>query len=704
MPTCQKGGGVHRPVLCLVLLLVGVNWAGQTFLQYRGPTFGCSGLFPKDACVEETAKTALKAAISLDDTEESGKNTLVQQSQFVRSYQGELKQLSTLLEQMLDAKNIREAPSELLDAMIKLKEGCKEGMSRTAMGTRAISKSARCVDRLQKIPWEILSILNSSESPGNLRGKECRRLNRVRGDVKCLSDTFKHLVSNAQQVESRIETLSDAFKRVYENAKSVKQTYKVLKLCALGVVSIGLVVGIPAFAAAAVDTAAAAATVTAWAAAGTTLVSGGVSLAFSMFEDSRQHLVNWLFEKRKEVSAKKESWKDIGLKLAHVEQELSNCIDLWDEGKDAIEDDDLAFLRTAWHHARYAAGITCQYAWFPAEQATTTTSCVEISDCEEAAMELSSEEDKEREARNEDISSVSQLLKEVQTPSHQHFFIGEEVEDNAQQFYIGEEGMPAARRGLVEDESGDRALQQLRQRAGGVSKVSVDKTQVQPIVAEDGLSAVDTFRESAAKVTASPTDEGQKMPNGPTEQDLVIESVKRERSGGSWTSRTSRSSRQASSRRPHTGFFPAKRQVWGSSSGGSTCASSLTSSRSFVAALLPGKPDGFASDLTVGEDGMALAGNPLAAIRRRRRTNHERGEDEMDIRDLLRRFEAGVGQEEAPQVPVESQSRPATSDVRIRCRPQSASSPTSVQKSRNDSVISTGPKLKALGPEVLVIQ
>jgi len=341
----------------------------------------------------------------------------------------------------------------------------------------------------------------------------------------------------------------------------------------------------------------------------------------------------------------------------------------------------------------------------PRYEATTATSCVEISDCEEAAMELSSEEDKEREARNEDISSVSQLLKEVQTPSHQHFFIGEEVEDNAQQFYIGEEGMPVARRGLVEDESGDRALQQLRQRAGGVSKVSVDKTQVQPIVAEDGLSAVDTFRESAAKATASPRDDGEeKMPRGPTEQDLVIESVKRERSGGSWTSRTSRSSRQASSRRPHTGFFPAKRQVWGSSSGGSTCASSLTSSRSFVSALLPGKPDGFASDLTVGEDGMALAGNPLAAIRRRRRTNHERGEDEMDIRDLLRRFEAGVGQEEAPQVAVESQSRPATSDVRIRCRPQSASSPTSAQKSRNDSVISTGPKLKALGPEVLVIQ
>jgi len=313
------------------------------------------------------------------------------------------------------------------------------------------------------------------------------------------------------------------------------------------------------------------------------------------------------------------------------------------------------------------------------------------------AVEVSSEDDKELEARNEDLSSVSQLLKEVQSPS-QHFFIGEEVDENAQHFYIGEE-VPT-RRGLVEDESGDRALQQLRQRAGGVRKVSVDKTQV------DSFSAVDTFRESAAKVTASP-DEQEKVLNGPTEQDLVIESVKRERSGGSWTSRTSRSSRQVSSRRPHTGFFPAKRQVWGSSSGGSTCASSLTSSRSFVSTLLPGKPDACASDLTVGEDGMALAGNPLAAIRRRRRGNHERGEDDMDIRDLLRRFEAGVGQEEATQnVAVESQERPATADVRIRCRPQSASSPTSAQlKGRSDSMISTpGPKLKALGPEVLVIQ
>ena len=39
-----------------------------------------------------------------------------------------------------------------------------------------------------------------------------------------------------------------------------------------------------------------------------------------------------------------------------------------------------------------AAGAAVQIS--PKLQATTATSCVEVSDCEEAAMELSSEEDK----------------------------------------------------------------------------------------------------------------------------------------------------------------------------------------------------------------------------------------------------------------------------------------------------------------------
>ncbi|CAE7266287.1 Lrrc56, partial [Symbiodinium necroappetens] len=117
--------------------------------------------------------------------------------------------------------------------------------------------------------------------------------------------------------------------------------------------------------------------------------------------------------------------------------------------------------------------------------------------------------------------------------------------------------------------------------------------------------------------------------------------------------------------------------AWGSSSGGSTtCASSaLASSRSI--SFSARQVESEASDLTAGEDGLALAGTPLAAIRRRRKGAQERGE-EADIRDLLRRFEAGVGQEETSQTACGPAPRPMTSDVRINPRrPLSASSPSS---------------------------
>lgn len=86
-----------------------------------------------------------------------------------------------------------------------------------------------------------------------------------------------------------------------------------------------------------------------------------------------------------------------------------------------------------------------------------------------------------------------------------------------------------------------------------------------------------------------------------------------------------------------------------------------------------------ASDLTSGADGAVLAGNALSAIRRRRKVAKERGGDENNIRDMMRKFEAS--RQESCLSPAELElrrrqseanlskfdgKRPGTSDVRIR--------------------------------------
>lgn len=168
----------------------------------------------------------------------------------------------------------------------------------------------------------------------------------------------------------------------------------------------------------------------------------------------------------------------------------------------------------------------------------------------------------------------------------------------------------------------------------------------------------------------------------PSEQDLIVEALKRaERptnslmSARTGTSRgTARSSRfsEAGSKRPPTGFVPPRREcrtAWGKATSMGSASTAYTSSaantsRSILTAAGAESAD---SELTAGDDGAALAGNPLAAIRRRRNRAFERGENEEDIRNLLKRFEAGVDQHEAPQASSEGPfSRPATSDVRIR--------------------------------------
>lgn len=198
--------------------------------------------------------------------------------------------------------------------------------------------------------------------------------------------------------------------------------------------------------------------------------------------------------------------------------------------------------------------------------------------------------------------------------------------------------------------------------------------------------AVAAFRAAICEPAAADGQPEKKAAPGnePSEQDLVVESLKRaERptnsllSARTGTSRgTARSSGlpEAISKRPPTGFVPPRREcrtAWckamsmGSASTAYT-SSAANTSRSILTAGGAECPD---SELTAGDDGAALAGNPLAAIRRRRNRAFERGEDEEDIRNLLKRFEAGVDQQEAPQASSEGPfSRPATADVRITQR------------------------------------
>mmetsp|Transcript_64152 Transcript_64152/g.150568 ORF Transcript_64152/g.150568 Transcript_64152/m.150568 type:complete len:530 (-) Transcript_64152:110-1699(-) len=289
----------------------------------------------------------------------------------------------------------------------------------------------------------------------------------------------------------------------------------------------------------------------------------------------------------------------------------------------------------------------------PRHEAPSFSACAEVEP-------MSEEERVEDELqRDEELYGMAQLLKQVVTDTQPPF--------------------------AATDDFGDRALNELRRRAN--AQASPVHKQVPAAEETDASTAVAAFHEGAARVVSesqlAETSKTQAA-DEPSEQELVIESVKRaERPGpSSWTSRatTLRSSRQMGSGRPGTGFFPTKRTAWGSSSGGSTAyaSSTLTSSRSL--GLAPHVETEASSDLTAGDDGLALAGAPLAAIRRRRKGAQERGE-ELDIRDLLRRFEAGVGQEETPQ-PSHPAPRPVTSDVRINVRrPLSAGSPSSAVRS-----------------------
>jgi Leucine-rich repeat (LRR) protein len=170
----------------------------------------------------------------------------------------------------------------------------------------------------------------------------------------------------------------------------------------------------------------------------------------------------------------------------------------------------------------------------------------------------------------------------------------------------------------------------------------------------------------------------------PSEQDLIIENLKRSRKPvpNVWNMQamSARSSQQTSSTgRPCTGFFPDRRMKTAWSPDGhcrpqSSCGSFATCSTmpsTSAAYSVAEDSDPNSSDLTMGDDGASLAGNALSAIRRRRKVAKDRGADEHNIRDMLRKFETFKQESCLPQAELELRrrhsetKRPGTSDVRV---------------------------------------
>jgi hypothetical protein len=173
---------------------------------------------------------------------------------------------------------------------------------------------------------------------------------------------------------------------------------------------------------------------------------------------------------------------------------------------------------------------------------------------------------------------------------------------------------------------------------------------------------------SPVKLPTTPTSE-------PTEQDLIVENVKRSKKVPHFS--------RSGDVRPCTGFCPDRRGLrtaWSgsgssttyrppSSAGGSfvTTSSGVTTSSAAYSAV----DDDPNSALTAGDDGTALAGNALSAIRRRRKVEKENGKDEHSIRDMLKRFETYKQESCLPVAELKLRrqqsetKRPGTSDVRV---------------------------------------
>jgi len=200
--------------------------------------------------------------------------------------------------------------------------------------------------------------------------------------------------------------------------------------------------------------------------------------------------------------------------------------------------------------------------------------------------------------------------------------------------------------------------------------------------------AVAELRKKQAEIraeVASPGSSPKKAQTGePSEQELVVENLKRARRPipNIWSMQSMSARGAHNEKRPYTGFLPDRRGLrtaWSgsgssttyrppSATSGSLSSSAVTSSS---AAYSAEEVDANGSDLTMGDGGSALAGNALSAIRRRRKVARERGEDEHNIRDMLRRFETYAQESCLSEAELEIRrrksetKRPGTSDVRV---------------------------------------
>eukprot|EP00927_Polykrikos_kofoidii_P030389 TRINITY_DN26146_c0_g1_i1.p1 TRINITY_DN26146_c0_g1~~TRINITY_DN26146_c0_g1_i1.p1 ORF type:complete len:649 (+),score=103.74 TRINITY_DN26146_c0_g1_i1:138-2084(+) len=300
------------------------------------------------------------------------------------------------------------------------------------------------------------------------------------------------------------------------------------------------------------------------------------------------------------------------------------------------------------------------------------------------------------------------------------------VESNQMREAWSKEGVAPGEISSV-DEKSRRVARDLAVASDVRATLGASSYEGKPPLAEGHSAAVAELHASVAKLRATPLasrspnmgcleaegisssgTDARNSNNEPTEQDLVVEGVKRAKKPTAhfWKSASAR----PACHRPALGFFPDRRglrSAW--SSGGSsastmyrpaTASSELNTSRSTASG--PGLVDGecASSDLTTGDDGSALVGNPLSACRRRRRIERSQGEDELNIRNLLRLHHSGGNMEGTPwsSVPGEkcdapltaprrgvaedpaAAMRPGTPDVRIRVLPQTPSGCSSLQQ------------------------
>lgn len=239
--------------------------------------------------------------------------------------------------------------------------------------------------------------------------------------------------------------------------------------------------------------------------------------------------------------------------------------------------------------------------------------------------------------------------------------------------------------GLAEEES--PGLQELRRRATpGSNREAPPPPSNNPLENDDGYSpAVEELRKGLTKLRDESI-QGEKLNESikeePSEQELIVENLKRARPPvpNIWSLKAM-TARGADKDRPMTGFYPDRRGLrtaWSNASSttyrptsSSGISSSTKTSSSAAHSAVPDDIDPNSSDLTMGDDGAVLAGNALAAVRRRRKVAKERGEDENNIRDMLRRFQTYTQESCLSDAELESRrrqletKRPGTSDVRV---------------------------------------